>query len=62
MDLGNCIKVKNLHEFEYGSHTLLGKDFGAPYMWAITEVKALHGRYYKIKSFLENRFLDFTNK
>jgi len=52
MDFGHCIKVKNFQEFKYGPNTLLGKDFGAPYMWAITEVKNYHSRYQKISNFI----------
>jgi hypothetical protein len=52
MDFGHCIKVKNLQEFNYSDNTLLGKDFGAPYMWAITEVKNYHSRYEKISNFI----------
>ena len=56
-DFGHCVKVKNLHTFEYNKDTLLRKDFSSPYLWAITEVKEHHSRYVKFKNFIKSTYI-----
>jgi hypothetical protein len=53
-DFGHCVKVKNIKIFKYSENTLLRKDFSAPYLWAITEVKDSHSRYIKFKDFIDS--------
>jgi len=55
-DFGHCLKIKNIREFQYGKKTLERGDFGTPYLWAVTEVKNYHNRYFKIRDFILREF------
>jgi len=55
-DFGHCLKVKNIKEFKYGKSTLEGNDFSAPYLWAITQIRPHHGRYNKMRKFIQREF------
>jgi hypothetical protein len=57
-DFGHCLKVKNIKVYDYRYDTLLGSDFKAPYLWAVTEVKEYHSRYRKISEFLNNNYIN----
>ncbi len=55
-DFGHCLKVKNMKEFRYDDSSLKRGDFGAPYLWAVTEVKTYHSRFKKIKQFVKDEY------
>jgi len=55
-DFGHCLKIGNTKEYKYGKDTLERYDFGTPYLWAVTEVKKHHGRFKKLKEFVEKEF------